>query len=256
MSDKVKVKEDLTGRQFGYLTVIEQTDDYITPSGNHLSRWLCQCSCPQENQIKVVGSKLKNGHTQSCGCLQKERTAATNKKINLYSEKLVDDYGEYYVGYTSNTNKEFYVDADDFEIIKQYCWYKHINKYNGYHSLRTKDPTTKKDVKLNYLVAGKYYDHIDRNPLNNRKHNLRVANASENMQNSSISTRNTSGVIGVSWDKNRNKWHVQISVNKNGIHIGRFANKEDAIVARLQAEKEYYGEFAPQKHLFAQYKIN
>lgn len=38
----VKVKEDLTGRVFGRLTVIKQVDDYIEPkSGKHRSQWLC-----------------------------------------------------------------------------------------------------------------------------------------------------------------------------------------------------------------------
>lgn len=39
----VKVKEDLTGKTFGLLTVIEQADDYVAPtSGKHYARWRCQ----------------------------------------------------------------------------------------------------------------------------------------------------------------------------------------------------------------------
>ena len=40
--------------------------------------------------------------------------------------------------------------------------------------------------------------------------------------------------------------------NQKTYHLGRFVNKEDAIVARLKAEKEYFGEFAPQRDLFVQ----
>ena len=47
-----------------------------------------------------------------------------------------------------------------------------------------------------------------------------------------------------------------ININGRQIHLGLFQNKEDAIKIRLKAEAKYYGEFAPQKHLFEQYKIN
>ena len=252
----VKVKEDLTGQIFERLTVIEQTDDYVMPNGQHISRWLCRCSCEDRNLVKVVGSKFKNGHTQSCGCLQRERTALVKKKINQFSEKMVDGYGEYYIGYTSNTNQEFYIDADDFEKIKNYCWYEHVNNTNGYHVLETQDPETKKHIKMHWIVADKNYDHADRNPLNNRKYNLRPATYSENSRNCKLRKNNTSGITGVSWDNSRQSWEVQISVNKKPIHIGRFKDKEVAIIARLNAEKEYFGEFAPQRHLFEQYEIN
>lgn len=42
---------------------------------------------------------------------------------------------------------------------------------------------------------------------------------------------------------------------KKRTHLGTFEIKEDAIVARLLAEKKYYGEFAPQKDLFEKYGI-
>ena len=38
--------------------------------------------------------------------------------------------------------------------------------------------------------------------------------------------------------------------------MGKFDNIEDAVVARLNAELEYYGQLAPQQYLFEQYKIN
>lgn len=62
-------------------------------------------------------------------------------------------------------------------------------------------------------------------------------------------------VNGVSWDKQTNKWKVQIQYHKRKISIGYFENKEDAIRARLNAEKKYFGEFSSQKHLFKEYGI-
>lgn len=66
---------------------------------------------------------------------------------------------------------------------------------------------------------------------------------------------NTSGFIGVSWDSSYNKWKSYIRVDGKKKNLGRFANKNDAVKVRLQAEAEYYGEFAPQRHLFEEYGI-
>ena len=56
----VKVKEDLTGRVFGRLTVLCQDEDYVSPSGRHYPRWLCECSCQEHNIISVGGAELKD----------------------------------------------------------------------------------------------------------------------------------------------------------------------------------------------------
>ena len=77
----VKVKDNLVGRQFGRLVVLEQVDDYIKPSnGEHVARWLCECTCSEHTRKIVVGAKLKDGSIQSCGCLCKERTSEANLK--------------------------------------------------------------------------------------------------------------------------------------------------------------------------------
>ena len=66
---------------------------------------------------------------------------------------------------------------------------------------------------------------------------------------------NTSGITGVSWDKRLQKWSVRLQVNGERIILGNYVNKNDAIKARLEAEKKYFGEFAPQQHLFQEYGI-
>ena len=164
--------------------------------------------------------------------------------------------GKYGIGWTNNTNKEFYFDLEDYDLIKDYCWCEDIGS-NGYSSIRAKIPNTTKNTIMAWLIMGeKFYDHINRNPFDNRKNNLRKATLCENARNHDISKRNTSGFIGVVWSKTNNKWRSRITVNGQRITLGFFENKEDAIVARLQAEFKYYGEFAPQRHLFEQYKIN
>ena len=111
----VKVKEDLTGQKFGRLTVLKQAEDYITPKGVCNAQWICECSCKEHNKIVVQGNNLKSGHTQSCGCLRSESLFDTRKKYNDY-----DLTGEFGVGWTKNTNKEFYFDLEDYDLIKNY----------------------------------------------------------------------------------------------------------------------------------------
>ena len=108
---------------------------------------------------------------------------------------------------------------------------------------------------MHYLLGCKGYDHADRNALNNRKSNLRFATKSENARNQSVSKRNTSGVIGVGYYKPGDKWRAYIEYNNQFISLGYYVDKEDAIKARLEAEQKYFGEFAPQKHLYCEYGI-
>lgn len=67
----VRVKEDLKGRRFTRLVVLEQAEDFIGTNGRHYPQWLCQCDCGSDPVIKR-GDSLKNGHAKSCGCLHLE----------------------------------------------------------------------------------------------------------------------------------------------------------------------------------------
>lgn len=55
------------GTKFGKLTVIERAPDRIVKRGYHRGQFHCLCNCGRE--VDVDASKLKNGHTRSCGCL-------------------------------------------------------------------------------------------------------------------------------------------------------------------------------------------
>lgn len=250
----VNVREDLTGRIFGRLKVLKQVEDYISPNGVHYAQWLCECSCPEHNQRIVLGKNLtkkKNG-TSSCGCLIKERLFLTRKKYNNVQLDLEDDNGKYGIGYCSNTGKEFYFDMNDYKIIKDYTWYEDVDD-KGYSRLRA--IINGKRVTMSNFLGYKWYDHADRNPMNNRRYNFREATFSENNINQSKQFNNTSGYIGVSWNKFTNKWVSYININKKQTSLGSYENKKDAIIARLNAEAKYYGEFAPQKYLFEEYGI-
>lgn len=61
---------DLTGKIFGYLTVIERGKDRTFPSGQTQTTWRCRCKCGKE--LEVIARNLTTGNTKSCGCYAKE----------------------------------------------------------------------------------------------------------------------------------------------------------------------------------------
>ena len=251
----IKVRKDMTGWKMcehgvpnSLLTVIKQVEDYVSPSGERRPRWLCQCSCGSEPFV-ANDKWIKNGITISCGCLTSKLKSISHKKYNRY-----DLTGEYGIGWTSNTDEEFYFDLEDYDKIKDYCWYMlTVGERRNQKTLRAN--VNKKHINFHSFLGYKNYDHINRNELDNRKNNLRPATKSQNAQNNSISVNNTSGFTGVHWDKSRKKWCSRINVNKERIILGYFDNKEDAIIERLKAEAVYYKEFSPQRHLFEEYGI-
>lgn len=77
-------------------------------------------------------------------------------------------------------------------------------------------------------------DHINHIKTDNRLCNLREVSGNENNKNCPIRKDNKSGFNGVNWHKGHGKWQVSLR-DKNQIHIGYFANIEDAIEARKKA---------------------
>lgn len=94
-------------------------------------------------------------------------------------------------------------------------------------------------------------DHINRNRNDNRKENLRIVSHTENQFNRSLNKNNKSGVSGVKELSGR--WNAEIGYRNETIRLGSFESFEEAVKARLLAEQKYYGEYAPQKHLYEQY---
>lgn len=85
-----------------------------------------------------------------------------------------------------------------------------------------------------------HLDHIDRNPKNNSIANLRICSRSENHQNLGLRATNTSGVTGVAWIKRSERWLAYINVNGARRRLGLFANKADAVAARINAKRDLH----------------
>lgn len=82
-------------------------------------------------------------------------------------------------------------------------------------------------------------DHIDRNRTNDSWSNLRQASRTENAVNRNTFKNNTSGSKGVYWYDRTKMWMASIGVDSKLIHLGYFHTKEEAVKARLFAEKTY-----------------
>lgn len=99
---------------------------------------------------------------------------------------------------------------------------------------------------MHYKHLPKYVDHINYNRLDNRIENLRECTNSENMRHVPASRNTISGRVGVSWERERQFWSARIRVEENkSKFLGYFEELSDAIEAREEAERLYYGEFAP-----------
>jgi hypothetical protein len=213
------------------LTVIKRLDNR---SGHW---WLCRCGCGNE-KFKVAGSRIEAGKVEDCGCV-------------IRAKNRYDLTGKFGIGYTKK-NEEFYFDLEDYEKIKGYTWCISV----GY----VMSNPNHKMLQLHRIVMNMTddkikVDHVNRKRNDCRKENLRKANDFQNIWNMSISKNNTSGVIGVSWSNYKNAWVSIIGVNYRTINLLTTKNFDDAVRARLNGEKKYFGEYAPQKHLYSQYGI-
>lgn len=168
------------------------------------------------------------------------------KKYNKYDLETYD-YG---ILWTSNTNKAVLFDKEDYELIKDYCWYEHKCDENkdGYIEARTIDDSNK-IIKLHRLVTGVNgfdikVDHKKHKLWDNRKSELRICTNQENTMNRASPRNNTSGVTGVNYDKGKDKWRVRLYHNNESIHLGYYDTFEEAVLIRNEAVEKYRGEWS------------
>lgn len=129
------------------------------------------------------------------------------------------------------------VDDGDFDAVSVYSWYLQ----RGYAVTRK--------LRLHHFIignppAGLVVDHIDGNPLNNQRANLRWATVAQNVQNAASQRGVTSRFKGVHRRSSRRIWEAVINSNNNQQHLGSFMSEFDAARAYNAAAIKRYGEFA------------
>jgi dCMP deaminase len=145
------------------------------------------------------------------------------------------------------------IDYDLYTLINSYKWCAYESGYTNYAITRNKNNNKTKNVVmhrfiLDYLgfnINNMDVDHINCNGLDNRISNLRIVSRSLNNANhSKLASHNKSGYTGVSWNKQQNKWHSIIQVNKKQIHLGFFEDKIEAALAYNEGAIKYFGKSA------------
>lgn len=209
---------DLKGKRFGRLLAIAPTEKR-TKNGGVI--WECRCDCGRTKEVPAAA--LLKGETKTCRQCEKNRYYVVCEIDQLRKESKV----------------YFYIDIGDLEKAKEYKW--HI--CNGYVVTCVQG----KYFRLHQILLGfpkSGIDHIDRNPLNNRRSNLRLCNQQQNTANTGLFKHNSTGYKGVSWDKGRNKYIAKIKLNGKTINLGRYAAAEDAAIAYNKKAKEVFGKYA------------
>ncbi len=252
----IRKREDCIGEKYNKLTIIQIDEErnlieLKRYKNNEIKNkrscyYLCQCECG--HVISVLRDWLVRGNTKTCGYCDSDIKKDYTKKENKY--ELFDDYG---ICYMNNNNKQCFFDIEEYEKLKGHSW---TQGKTGYAEARIKG----KLIHMHRLIMEEtdskiLIDYSNNNTLDNRKFNLRRSNKSKNgMNREKPPSNNKTGIIGVSLTRN-NTYRVYITNNHKWIGLGNYLDKEEAIKVRLQAEKEYFKEFAPQIHLFEQYGI-
>jgi len=140
------------------------------------------------------------------------------------------------------------IDVADYDSVSQFTWYAQSGLHTFYGARRAGHSGPL--VYLHTFITGyEQTDHVNGNGLDNRRFNLRSAHDGENQANNRRRSTNTSGHVGVTWDKSRGKWLAQIGgdnyVGRGSKYLGRYAEFCDAVTAYHYAAKERFGEFAP-----------
>jgi len=147
------------------------------------------------------------------------------------------------------------VDDEDYDKVMQYGGWYLLRQASGKPKCATRTVTEKirdtiglttSKLKMHHLILvpkeGYIIDHINGNPLDNRKSNLRYATNSQNRQNSASNKKASSKYKGVYWNKDTEKWQVSPVLNGVRTLVGYFLDETTAARAYDKVAREQYGE--------------
>lgn len=139
------------------------------------------------------------------------------------------------------------IDPEDVDVARKLTWHADASRKTHYAASFSERNSNEKCLKahLHRLLMGcpdgLVVDHINGDGLDNRRVNLRICTRTQNGQNRRSSKN------GIEFKKNcpKNPYMALITVAKEKICLGYFPTYERALQARKEAQREYFGEFAP-----------
>ena len=222
LGDAKDAKDAKVGKQYNDLTVL-----------GYYSYTEVKCLCICGNKTTVNERSLVKGSITSCGCSHQKTNEITIEGDIAYIH-LPDEI-------------KAIIDVDDIDKIKKKRWGGKCggNRKQGEY-VRSTDKiylhryimnVHEKDPKI--LV-----DHINGNPLDNRKSNLQICDVSVNIQKAKKKRR----IAGVGMNK-YGRYYAYIYYRKKYIHLGTFSTKKEAALAYNKAAVDYFGKTAYQNEV-------
>lgn len=134
------------------------------------------------------------------------------------------------------------VDDEDFEFLSQFRWC--ARGRNDRYYARCYQRNVPRGIGMHKMLLnpppGFGVDHINRDTLDNRRSNLRIATVGQNNFNKWTKKK----FKGVFWRKDKNRWAATIGANRKTYHLGYFKSDIDAALAYDEAARNLHGEFA------------
>jgi predicted nucleic acid-binding Zn ribbon protein len=190
----------------------------------------------------ITGDPRNNTCSIRCGRLNKS---------NLRQPVYQTDTDTYLVILTKGYNAT--VDACDIDITVRFNWSALVTRQSVYAARRLSEGGKQTTIMLHrevlerkigrQLVDGEFCDHINGDGLDNRRDNLRVASAADNVRNRRMHVKPKSGIKGV-YQSGVSSWSAAIRVNKKPIYIGTYPTPEQAQAAYIAAAEKHFGQFA------------
>ena len=222
------IKQNLKGQRFGRLTAL-----YTVPNNNYRTRWHCVCDCG--NTKDVLQQNLVNGHVRSCGCLHVERSM---EKIAVLNESMQRE------SHHETKTRLYHIWIN----MKSRCFDENSTTFHRYGG---RGITVCREWASSFLsfrewaTANGYSDELSIDRINVDGNycpeNCRWVSGSIQQFNKRKPRRNTSGHVGVSWNKKSGKWYSYITKDYVMHFLGSFDSLDDAIAARKAAEYQYFG---------------
>lgn len=209
---------DLTDQRYGRLIVVREIE-----RKGYTRRWLCRCDCGKE--VPVTMPNLRNGHTTSCGCAQRERTSAAN-----LDDLTGKSFGKLTVigrGKTDPKTRHVYWECR--------C---DCGEVTSVDALRLRNGTTKS--------CGCLRDEIGADLQRYNENNLRVEGVYTPVLKSKVRSDSNTGVKGVTIRRKKDGtavYRARIRVKGKSYYLGEYATLDAAAAARKAGEDKYHNPY-------------